>query len=86
MAHDELQIALKTGAELLDWCKTESEADFIANGKTPYNWTARHLERGNTLVVEATWRVDGTRHAVECRVARGAQREHATLRITPERS
>ena len=81
LAHDEEQFALNTGTELLEWCKVESEAEFIATGKTAYNWTARHVERGNTLVVEGSWRVDGTRHTVECAVARGAQREHATLRI-----
>jgi hypothetical protein len=84
MAHDEQQIALNTGVELLEWCKTESEAELIASGKAAYNWTARHLERGNTLVVEGSWRVDGVRHAVVCRVARGALPQHATVSVTAE--
>ena len=68
-----------SGSELQEWCRVESEADVIASGKTPYNWTSRHVERGNTLVVEGAWRVDGKRVQVECRVAKGAQRQHATL-------
>ena len=82
-AHDELQLPLATGADLLEWCKLESEAAFVARGVTAYNWTARHVERGNMLEVRGSWRVDGQRHAVECRVPRGARREHATLRIDP---
>lgn len=83
MAHDLQQTPIYHSGDLLDWCRIESEADFIAQGKTPYNWTARHFERGNTLLVEGHWRVNGKRHQVECRVARGAQREHATLSVIP---
>jgi hypothetical protein len=84
-ADDELQLPLATGADLLEWCKVESEAEFAARGLTAYNWTARHVERGNTLTVHGSWRVDGTRHAVECRVAKGARREHASLQIAAGR-
>jgi TolB-like protein len=82
-AHDETQQFITTGTELQEWCRVESEAEFVARNQKAYNWTARHLERGNTLVVEGNWRVDGARQDVTCQVARGAQREHATLRITP---
>jgi hypothetical protein len=84
-AHDDADLPLATGADLLEWCRVESQARFAARGLTAYNWTARHVERGNTLSVHGSWRVDGTRHAVECRVAKGAQREHATLQIASGR-
>lgn len=84
-ADDEADLPLATGADLLEWCKVESEAGFAARGLRAYNWTARHVERGNTLTVHGSWRVDGTRQEVECRVAKGARREHATLRIVAGR-
>lgn len=80
-AHDS-DIPLNTGAELLEWCRVESEAQFVAEGKSPRNWTARHVEQGNRLQVEGSWRVDGVRHAIVCRVARGARSEHATLTVS----
>lgn len=83
LAHDEVPPAINTGSELFEWCRAESEAEFVAQGRTPYNFSGRHLERGNTLVVEATWRVDGVRHEILCQAARGARRENATLRIVP---
>lgn len=82
-AHEDPDAPINTGTELQDWCRAESAAEFVARNKQAYNWTARHLERGNTLVVEGSWRVEGVRREVTCQVAKGAQREHATLRITP---
>ena len=84
VAYDAQQTPIHNSSDLLEWCRVESEADFVAQGKTPYNWTARHFERGNTLRVEGHWRVDGKRQRIDCRVARGAQREHATRRTTAE--
>jgi hypothetical protein len=81
-AHDD-ELPINTGSELVDWCKAESEAQFVAQEKTAYNWVARHVERGNALVVEGNWRVDGERIEVECRIAKGARREYATMSITP---
>jgi hypothetical protein len=70
---------INTGSELREWCQAESEARFVGESRTAYNWTARHFERGNTLIVEGRWRVDGEDVVVECRVARGARREYATM-------
>jgi hypothetical protein len=81
-AHDD-EIPINTGTELVEWCRAESEAQFVAQSRTAYNWVARHVERGNMLVVEAEWRVDGQRMAVECRIAKGARREYATVTVTP---
>lgn len=83
VAHDHDALPIHTGSELVEWCKAESEAEFVAQSKTAYNWVARHVERGNVLVVEGEWRVDGDRMAVECRIAKGARREFASVRITP---
>ena len=83
LAHDHDELPINTGSELVDWCKSESEAQFVAQSKTAYNWVARHVERGNTLVVEGEWRVDGNRMSVECRIAKGARREFASVSITP---
>jgi hypothetical protein len=80
----EVDVPITTGSELLEWCRTESERQFVAAGKPAYNWTARHQERGNLLQVEGRWRVEGVRHAVVCRVARGALPEHATVSVTAE--
>ena len=79
-AHDD-EIPIIFGSELVDWCKAESEALFVAQDKRAYNWVARHVERGNALVVEGNWRVDGERIEIECRIAKGARREHATMSI-----
>jgi hypothetical protein len=80
----EVDVPFINGSELLEWCRTESERQFVATGKSPYNWTARHLERGNLLQVEGSWRVEGVRHAVTCRVARGGLPQHATVSVTAE--
>ena len=80
-AHDTDGQPIRTGSELLEWCRMESEARFIGENRRAYNWTARHFERGNQLHVEGRWRVDGVPHVVECRVARGALREFAHLDI-----
>ena len=61
-AHDELQLPLATGADLLEWCKLESEAAFVARGVTAYNWTARHVERGNMLGLICNWAGPGNSH------------------------
>jgi hypothetical protein len=74
-------VPIHQGSELLDWCRAESEAHFVAQAKTAYNWTARHVERGNMLVVEGRWRVDADDVAVECLVARGARRSYATMEM-----
>lgn len=82
-AHDE-ELPVNSGAELRDWCQHESEAYFVGRGASPFNWTASHVERGNTLVVEGKWRVDGELINVECRAARGAQRRYAVMEVKTE--
>lgn len=79
--HDPDRHPIRFGSELLEWCRMESQARFIGENRQAFNWTARHFERGNELRVEGQWRVDGDRYVVECRVARGAWQEYATLAI-----
>ena len=84
LAHEDADdLILATGSDLRDWCKQESEAHLIGQGKTPVNWTARHLEKANTLIVEGQWRVGAEDVAVECRVARGARAEFASMKLLP---
>lgn len=81
-AHED-EVPINTSTELRDWCKVKSEAYFVGQGKTPYNWTASDVERGNALFVDGRWRVDGRYFAVSCNVARGAQRQYATFDVRP---
>lgn len=76
-------VLLATGTDLRDWCQRESEAHLVGQGKTPMNWTARHYEKGNTLIVEGHWRIDGETVDIECRVARGARAEFASMALMP---
>jgi hypothetical protein len=77
----EEDIVIHTSTDLRDWCQRESEARLIGEGHTPTNWRARHFERGNTLMVEGAWRVDGTEMEVACRSGRGVRDEFATVEI-----
>jgi hypothetical protein len=71
-----------TGAsQLVSWCRAEAEARVVAEGGTPYQWTASHSERGKVLEVKGTLRVDGEPRAVTCRVARGASERYASIAI-----
>ena len=70
---------INTASELRDWCKAESEAALIAKGDSPFNWTARYWDQGNTLMVKGQWRLSGSNVAVECSVARGTQARFATM-------
>lgn len=76
-------VVIASGSELRDWCRQESEAHLVGEGKTPVNWTARHLEKANTLIVEGHWRIDGETVDVECRVARGARAQFASMKLLP---
>ena len=80
-AHDE-EVPINNSTELRDWCKAKSEAYFIGQGKTPYNWSASDVERGNALFVDGKWRVDGEYFGVTCNVARGGQRQYAKFEVT----
>jgi hypothetical protein len=81
-AHESDEPPIHSGSELLDWCRQESESRFLGEGRRASNWTAKHHERGNELRVVGHWRVDGERHRVTCRVARGAPRRYAHLGIS----
>ena len=76
-------VILATGTDLRTWCEQESQAHLVGQGKTPMNWTARHYEKGNTLIVEGHWRIDGETVDIECRVARGARAEFASMALMP---
>lgn len=81
VAHDE-DAPINDTAELLDWCKAESEPYFLANDVTPYNWTASWWSEGNTLHVKGGWRIDEGDVIVDCRIVKGAKRKYAVYRIT----
>ena len=68
---------------LAPWCRTEAEARIVAQGGTPYQWTASYRDRGKVLEVDGKLRVDGRDVAVRCRVARGAQERFATIEFVP---
>jgi hypothetical protein len=79
-AHDE-DVPIQLASELRDWCRMESEARLVGEGKTPYNWTASYIEEANAFRVDGAWRVDGTPVRVACRSPRGAARRYAVLEI-----
>jgi hypothetical protein len=83
-AHDE-DVPINTTSELKTWCKTETENYFIAKEKTPHNWTASYHTKGNTLIVEGKWRVEGERKEVKCWIAKGAERKYAEFEISGEK-
>ncbi len=72
---------INSGSELRDWCKSQSEAAFVARGITPFNWSASYSDQGNAIQVKGKWRVNGSDISVECRVARGAQSRYASMSI-----
>jgi hypothetical protein len=70
----------RTASQLAPWCREEAEAHVIATGKTPYQWTASHHDRGDVLIVEGKLRVEGGNDvAVTCRIARGARERYASI-------
>ena len=74
-------VPIQTSADLRDWCRMASEAHFVGQGETPYNWVASYVEQGNTFRVDGRWRVDGRERAVTCRAARGALPKFASMDI-----
>ena len=80
-AHDDSERVLATASDLRAWCEAESQARLVARALRPANWTARHHEKGNTLIVEGKWRVDGQDVAVTCRAARGAREAFASIEM-----
>lgn len=80
-ALDDEEVPINDAAELRDWCREESEAEFVAKNITPYNWSASWWQEGNMLLVEGYWRVGGDEVIVTCRVAKGARRKYAVYDI-----
>lgn len=80
-AHEEEDEPIENASELRTWCKEESEAYFVAEGVTPYNWSASWREEGNTLIVEGEWRVGREQIPVTCRVMKGARKKSAVYEI-----
>lgn len=78
-------VPIQTSAELRDWCRMASEAHFVGQGETPYNWVASYVEQGNAFRVDGRWRVDGRERAVTCRAARGALPKFASMDIDDAR-
>jgi hypothetical protein len=78
---DSRDLVLATSTDLRDWCQRASEARLVGERKTPSNWTARHYEKGNTLMVDGKWRVAGREVEVHCRAGRGTRAEFATVEI-----
>ena len=74
-------IVFNQASELIPWCKAEAEARYIEKGVTPYQWTARYYERSNVLYVEGKLRANDKDVPVNCRVARGAREQYATIEI-----
>lgn len=80
-AHGE-DVIIEYSHELLEWCKTETEGYYVANGITPYNWSASWWEKGNTLFVKGHWLIENEHVAVGCRVAKGAKRKYAIFEFS----
>lgn len=78
---DDEDIPINAGSELRDWCKAETQANFVGMNVTPYNWSASWWDEGNMLIVKGSWLVRDKAVAVECRVARGALRKYAVYEI-----
>lgn len=73
-------------SELVPWCRSEAEAHFVGRGETFYQWTSSYHDRGNVLHVEGKLRVEGADVTVQCRIARGAREQYATIEITDPRA
>lgn len=71
-------------SDLRDWCRAETEAYFIGQGVTPYNWTASWWDEVDMLHVQGEWRIGRGSVSVKCRIARGARAEYASYEIVGE--
>jgi len=68
-------------SELAPWCKSETEARYIALGFTPYQWASSYHDASNVLYVNGRLRVHDADVVVRCRVARGAREQYAIIEI-----
>jgi hypothetical protein len=80
-AYEEDDEPIENASALRDWCKEESAAYFVAQGETPYNWSASWHDEGNRLLVEGDWLVGHAHVTVSCRVMRGARKKDAVYEI-----
>ena len=80
IAHDE-ETVINQASELIDWCRLEAQAPYIAKGITPYNWTAAYHDRSNVLYVDGGLRVEGNEISVHCRVAKGGLKKDIVVEI-----
>lgn len=80
LAHQEDR-PITSEVELRDWCEMQSHAHFIAQGITPYNWSASFWSEVNTLKVKGEWRVESRNAVVECAIQRGAPAHYAIMAI-----
>lgn len=83
-AVEEMDEPINDAAELRDWCKAESEAEFVAKDVTPYNWSASRWQDGNILLVKGYWRIESDDVMVECRIVKGARRKYAVYEVAVE--
>ena len=72
---------IHSASELVPWCRQEAEARYVGRGESTRQWSARYSDRGNTLSVEGRLRVEGRDVKVQCRIARGAREQYATIEI-----
>lgn len=79
------EIEFHLGSELLSWCRSEAEAHFAGKGVATWQWSGRHYEKGNVLVVEGSIRAGDKDVAVNCRVAKGARSAMRLSRFYDER-
>jgi len=81
VADNQYDPPINSSGELLAWCQQESQATLIGKGMMPFNWTASHWDKVDTLFVKGSWRIDTKEVVVECRAGRGAKRSYATISI-----
>ncbi|MBK9132418.1 MAG: hypothetical protein IPM20_12380 [Gammaproteobacteria bacterium] len=84
LAYDDDEVPIDNSTQLREWCKSESEAYFIAQDIEPRNWSASYWDEGNILNVKGSWRVGDKNVEVQCRIRRGAQTKYAMLQIMDE--
>jgi hypothetical protein len=72
---------LYQASELVPWCKSETEARYVALGFTPYQWASSYHDASNVLYVDGRLRVHDADVVVRCRIARGAREQYAIIEI-----
>lgn len=78
-------VPINSATELRDWCRLQSEAALVGQGLAPFNWSATYWDDGDTLVAKGSWRTDAATFTVECRIARGARSQLASMSLQESR-